>query len=180
MEKKANDAITFLSSDLENCGIDVIADMDFSFHIFTTDGWEKYLDTPQVQIQTSAASTYQYTFDDSGDLAYDENGVKVVIKGLAKDDSLFGPGIVVYIENSSEKPITVQTRDVSVNGFMVDAMFSSDVMPGKHAVDTITFLSTELEENAITEIQNVELLFHIFNLDSGDLIADTDTVKMAF
>lgn len=178
--KKANDELVFMSSDLEVCGISTIADMDFSFHIFTTEGWDTYLDTPQIQLKTSAADTYQYSFDDSGYLAYEGNGVKITIKGLAENHSIFGPSIIAYIENTSDKNITVQTRNVSVNGYMVDATFSSDVMSGKHAVDAITFMSSDLEKNGITAIENVDLSFHIFDMDSWDGIVDTDIISMAF
>lgn len=177
--KKANDGLIFMSSDLEACGIETIADMEFSFHIFTTQDWETYLDTPLIQLKTSAADTYEYTYDDSGNLAYDGNDIKAVIRGLS-EDSIFGPGIVVYIENHGNRDTTVQVRDVSVNGFMVQTLFSSDVGAGKHAVDTITFLSSELEENDITEIENVELSFHIFDTATWDTIADTDTIAITF
>lgn len=178
--KKANDEITFMSSDLKLCDISTIADMEFSFHIFTTEGWDTFLDTPLIQLKTSASDTYEYVFDDSGDSAYDGNGVKVVIKGLAEDSSIFGPSIIVYIENNSDKNITVQTRDVSINGFMVDAIFSSDVVINKRAVDDITFMSSELEENEITSIENVELSFHIFDTDSWDTLVDTDVITITF
>lgn len=178
--KKANDELTFMRSDLEVCGIETIADMEFSFHIFTTEGWKTYLDTPQIQIKTSAADTYEYTFDDSGNLAYEGNGIRIIIKGLSKDESIFGPGIIVYIENNSDKDITVQTRDVSVNGFMVDAVFSSDIVTGKHTVDDITFMSSDLEKNEISEIEDVELSFHIFEATGWDTIVDTDLVTISF
>ncbi len=178
--KKANDSLTILKADLESCGIETIADLEFSFHIFTTSDWETYLDTPKIQLKTSAAETYAYTFDDSGDVAYEGNGLKIVVKGLSKDDSLLGPGIIVYIANSSDKDLTVQTRDISINGFMVDAMFSPEVMAGKHAVDTITFLSTDLEENDITTIQTVELSFHVFETASWDTVVDTEVVTINF
>lgn len=175
--KKANDAITFMNSDFDTCGI---ADMEFAFHMFTTADWETYLDTTQIQLKTSIAETYEYTFDDSGDTAYDANGIKVIIKGLAENESIFGPSIIVYIENNTDKAFTVQSRDVSINGFMVDAMFSCDVMPGKKAIDTVTFLSSELEENAIAAIEDVELSFHIFDTESWDGIVDTDVVSISF
>jgi hypothetical protein len=178
--KKANDSLTLSDSDLELCGINEIADIELSFHIFESDGWDTYLDTNKVQIKTSIADTYNYSFDDSGDLAYQGNNVKVVVKGLAEDDSILGPSVVVYIENSSDKDITVQTRDVSINGFMVSAIFSSEVTVGKHAVDTIAFLSSDLEENEITKIEDVELSFHIFESDGWDTIVDTDVVKITF
>ena len=178
--KKANDEITFMSSDLKMCNISAIADMEFSFHIFTTEGWETFLDTPQIQLRTSISDDYEYSFDDSGNLVYDGNNIKVVVKGLAEGSSIFGPSIIVYIENSSDKNITVQARDVSINGFMVDAIFSADAAIGKRAVDDITFMSSELEENEIISIENVELSFHIFDTDSWDTIVDTDVITITF
>lgn len=178
--KKANDSITFMSSDMELCGIEAIASMEFSFHIFTTDDWETYLDTSVIQLKTSIADTYTQTYDDSGDVAYDKSGVKIVIKGLSTDDSLLGPSILVYIENNSQQNITVQTRDVSINDFMLDPIFSCDVAPGKRAVDTITFMSSELEDNNISAIETVELSFHIFDYSDWETIADTDTITIDF
>lgn len=177
--KKANDSLIFADSDLEACGITTIADMEFSFHIFDSETWDDYLDTAQIQLKTSAAETYTYTYDDSGSLAYDGNNIKIIVKGIA-EDSILGPGITVYIENNGDKDITVQTRDVSINGFMVDAMFSCDVCVGKHAVDSITFLSSELEENEITQIETVELSFHVFSFSDWETIVDTDTVTISY
>lgn len=148
--KRANDTLIFLNSDLEACGIETIAD------------------------------TFEYTFDSNGHIAFDENGIKIVVKGLSEDDSIFGPGIIVYIENNSNQNITVQTRDVSVNGFMVTPIFSSDVIIGKHAIDSITFLSSELEENAISTFETIELSFHIFDLSDWQTIVDTDVVTITF
>ena len=178
--KKANDSIVFMDSDLKAAGIETIADMEFSFHIFKTSDWEDYLNTQRIQLKTTAAENYEYTFDDSGKMAYEGNEMKIVVKGLAEDESLFGPSIVVYIENNSSKDITVQARDVSINGFMVDAIFSCDVVAGKRAVDTITFWDTELEENEITEIADIELAFHIFDFSDWETIVDTDTITMTF
>jgi len=178
--KKANDNLTFMSSDLESCGVETIADIEFSLHIFTSDSWDDFIDTPQIQLRTSAFDSYEYVFDNIGDLAYNENGVEIVVKGISVEDSIFGPGIIVYIANSSERDITVQVRDVSVNGFMMDTIFSSDVLAGKHSVSAITFLSSDLEENEITEIEETELSFHIFDKNSWDTIVDTNTVTITF
>lgn len=178
--KKANDSLTFMNSDLELCGITEIADMEFSFYIFTTADWEDYLETPLIQLKTSLADSYQYTYDDSGDVAYEGNGVKIVVKGLNEDMSIMGPSVVVYIENTGDKDVTVQARDVSVNGFMFDPIFSCDIGAGKHAVDTITFMSSDFEENGISAIETLELSFHIFDFDNWDTIVDTDVISLTF
>lgn len=178
--KKANDSLTFMESDFEVCGIEAIADIEIAFHIFDMANWETYLDTDAIQIKTSIADTFEYAYDDSGKLAYEGNGVKIVVKGLAKDESIFGPSLVVYIENTGDKDVTVQARDVSINGFMVDAMFSCDVVADKRAVDTITFMETDLEENEITAIEDVELSFHVFDMAEWETIVDTEVVKITF
>ena len=177
--KKANDELTFLSSDLELCGITEIADMEFSLHIFDAETWDSFIDSEMIQIKTSLADSYTYRFDDSGEVAYEGNGIKIVVKGL-REDGWLGPGIVVYIENDSGKNITVQSRDESVNGFMVDAFFSSDIISGKRCIDTITFMDSDLEENEITAIENVELSFYIYDQDSWDTIVDTGVITIDF
>ena len=178
--KKANTSLTFSTSGLKDCGIDVIADMQFYFHIFTSDSWDDYLDTDMINIETSAAGSYSQVYDDSGEVFYDQDGIKIVGKGLSAKDSFFGPGLIVYIENNSSKDFTVQVRDTSVNGFMVDTSMSQDVVVGKKAITAVTFFSSSLEENGITDITSVETSFHIFDMQNWDTIADTEAITVEF
>lgn len=178
--KKANDNLTFTTSGLKDCGIDTIATMEFSFHIFTTEDWEDYLDSDLLSLNTSVADTYTQTYDDSGEVFYDQNGIKIIGKGLSTEGSFWGPGLILYIENSSEKDFTVQVRDVSVNGFMIEPTLSQDVLIGKKALTAVTFFDTDLEENGITDISDIEASFHVFDMDSWDTIVDTEPVKINF
>ena len=165
--KKANGELVFMAYDLEACGIETVADLEFSFNIFKTDDWEDYLNTEPIQVKTTVAENYEYSFDDSGEVAYEGNDLKIVVKGLLADDSVMGPSIVVYIENNSGQDVTVQARGVSVNGFMVDPIFSTDVACGKRAVDAITFLSSELEENQSLRLKRLSFLSRFLILKVG-------------
>ena len=178
--KKVNSSLTFSSSDLKTAGITTIADMQFSFHIFDANSWETIIDSRPIDVKTSAAQDYSYTFDDSGVVAYEGNDIRIIAKGLVTDTSLFGPSIVVYIENNRSDAITVQARDVSVNGFMVEAIFSCDIAPGKKCMDTITFLRSDLTENGITDINEADLYFHIFSAETWNEIVDTQPIKLTF
>lgn len=178
--KKANDALTFETSGLKDCGIEQIATMEFSFHIVDAETWEDIVDTETIVVNTSIAATYTQVVDDSGDVLVDTNGVKIIGKGLSANDSFWGPGVILYIENNSDKDVTIQARDVSVNGFMVDSSMSEDVVVGKKAMSAVQFFSTDLEENAITDITDVELYFHIFDMDSWDTIYDSDVIAITF
>lgn len=178
--KKVNDTITFSTSALKDCGITEIADMNFAFHIFTTADWKDYLDTDIITVKTNKAATYEYTFDDSGNVIYDVQGIKIVAKHLSTDDSIFGPGLVLYMANDTDETITVQARDTSVNGFMVDGVLSQEISPGKKALTALTFLSSTLEENNITDITDIETAFHIFDSEDWETIVDTDKIVLTF
>ncbi len=178
--KKANDAMSFSSSDLATAGITTIADIEFAFHVFDSETWNDLFNSDTVKIETSAAKDYKYTYDNSGTQVFNDKGFEIVIKGLAEEDSWLGKELVVYIHNASDRNVTIQARDVSVNGFMVDPVFSCDIAPGKHAIDKITFMSSDLEKNEIKTIESVELSFHIFDGDTWNDIVDTPVVTINF
>ncbi len=178
--KKSNDGLTFQTSGLKECGIEQIATMEFFFHIFDSETWDEIVDTDVIKIETSIADGYVQNYDDSGEVLVDTSDVKIVGKGLSDSNSVFGPGVILYIENNSDKDITIQVRDVSVNGFMVDTSMSEDVVAGKKAISAVTFFSSSLEENGITDITDVELYFHIFDQKSWDEIFDSDVITIKF
>lgn len=107
---------------------------------------------------------------------FEENGIKIVFKGIGKD--WLGQTAELRIENTSAKNYTVQVRDVSVNGFMVDPLFSCDVNSGKTANDQISFMESDFEKNDITSIEDIELSFHIFNADDWGEDFDSGTITI--
>ena len=76
--------------------------------------------------------------------------------------------------------MTVQTRDESVNGFMVGTYFSCEVCAAKHAVDCMVFSSTELDENDIGNFETVGFSFHIFKTADRNTIDDSKPVVLNF
>lgn len=177
--KKANDDITFMSSTLEKAGIDTIQTVELKFHVFNSDTWNTIFDSETVTITTSAESAEQ-AVDDSGFVALDEKGFKIVVKKVDSENSFWGADVYVYIENNTDKSATVQLRDVSINGFMMNPIFSCKVAAGKKAFDTITFLQSDLEENDIDTIEEMECSFHIFETDGWDTIFDSEPVTITF
>lgn len=178
--KKANDEITFMESDIEKADISVIKDIELKLHIFDSNTWDEIIDSESILINTNADKGYVQLYDDSGQVVLDEKDIKIVMKRVDSEDSFWGADIHVYIENNSAIDMSVQARDVSINGFMIDPIFSSDVLSGKKAYDTITFLDVDLEDNDIINIDEMELSFHIFNMESWDTIFDSDKISVTF
>lgn len=177
--KKVNDALTLTSSEMEDCGITSITDLAFTLHVFNTDTWEAVIDTPVIELKTNLNGTVTQTYDDSGNVVYDANGVRIITKGKT-DDSILGPAIQVYVENNSAEDIMVQTRNVSINGFMVDTFYSPLVMAGKRSLSSLTLSDTSLEANGITDITSAELSFVIINPSNLMDIAETGPVSLTF
>ena len=167
--RKAEGSILFLASRMERSGIETIADMEFSFHILDQNR-VAFLDSGAVTVRTPAADTYQYTFDDSGEELYSENGVRIVSKGFSGSGSVFGPGLVLFLENTTDRAITVQARDVSVNGTAADVIFSEDVLAGKRSAAAVTLIGLSLEE-----IRDMKFRLHVVDRDQRTTLFDTES-----
>lgn len=178
--KKANDGITFSSSELKRAGIETIKEIQFQLHFFDADSWNTIVDSDPIVITTNADPSFVQEYDDDGVLLLDKQGFKIVAQALDMSGSIFGAGLLVYIENNSEKDVTIQARDTSVNGFMVETIFSCDILAGKKAFDSIIFAKSDLEKNNIKEISEIELRFHIFDAKSWNTILDSESVTVTF
>jgi len=178
--KKANDEITLAWSYLEAASIQTIKDIELAFHVFEKDSWDDIFDSQPVVITTSADPAFAQTYDDSGFVAVDQNGIRMVIKKLDSEESFWGADVYVYVENNSQRDITVQLRDVSVNGFMIEPSFSCDVLAGKKAFDTVTFLESDLTENDIRDIDTMEFRVLVFDADEWEDIFLTEPVTVSF
>lgn len=108
----------------------------------------------------------------------DQDGVKVSAIGTETDG--LGFSVLLSIENNSGRNITVQSRDSSVNGYMVDAILSQDVMDGKKANCDMTFMSSRLEDAGVEEIEEVEFALIVLETDSFDTIFESDAIKLEY
>lgn len=178
--KKANDEVTLSSSDLEMASIETIKDIELVFHVFDSKTWDTIFDSEPITITTSADPAFVQIYDDSGFVILEQSGVKMVVKKMDSEESFWGADIYVYIENNGDEDVIVQTRDMSVNGFMIDAMFSPEVLSGKRAFDTITFLESDLKDNGITSIETLEFRVFVANADSWEQILESEPVTVSF
>lgn len=126
--------------------------------------------------QTSPPTTQPTTAEPINKLIYDANDIKIFYKGASVDDRRVM--LHLYIENNSDRNICVQTRDFSVNGFMIKEIFTPQIAAGKKINDSIRIYTKELDENNIETINNVEFYFHIFNWDDSEDRIDSDLIRL--
>lgn len=177
--KKANENLSIMISELKQSGIDTVAELQFYISISDAETWEEIAKSELLTINTSAINLVQ-PVDDSGDVLYDVNGIKIVCKGL-KQDIIWDGTIVFYMENNSGSPITIYAENVSVNGFMEDAGLWSDLRNGTKIVDGMSLLDlSDLELESIDEVENIEFTFRIINSDTWADIATSDVISLNF
>lgn len=139
------------SSELKAAGIENVGRIEIYFHAYDSD-WNYIFQNVYSEIQTSEYANMDTTPNDTGTELYNENGIKIVGKTV---------------------------DNMSVNGFMMSPFFSTTVYDGKKSIDEITLFSSELEENGIEAIEEVELRFHIYDANSYSTITDTDPITFS-
>lgn len=126
--------------------------------------------------KTVALSTASDNANQPDAVIYEKNGIKITYNGTSNGS--FFTSFNLLIENNSNIAITVQVRDESINGYMMDGIMSEDVQPGKKANAELSFLNSSLEENGISSIESVEFSFHIYTKEDWHTIDDSDIIKI--
>lgn len=175
--KKANETMYLSSAELKAAGIDTVGKVEMYFHANDAD-YNNLFQNVYSEVQTSAYADMDVTPNDAGTELYNDNGIRIVGKTV-DENSFWGTAILLYCENTSGENVGISVDDMSINGFMMEPLFSTTVYDGKRAIDDITVLSSDLEKNGITSIEEVELKFHIYNADTYETMADSDPVTFS-
>lgn len=176
--KKSNETLYFSSTQLKAAGIENVGKIEIYFHIFDSSTYDTVFDSDCVVIQTSEYDNMDTTPSDAGTELYNQNGIRIVGKTV-DENSFWGTAILLYLENNSGQNVGISVDDMSINGFMMSPLFSTTVYDGKKSIDDIAVLSSDLEENGIESIEQVELKFHIYDADSYSTIADSEPITFS-
>ena len=173
--KKSNETLYLSSRQLNAAGIENAGKIEIYFHIYDSSTYDPVFDSECVVIQTSEYANMDTTPNDAGTELYNQDGIRIVGKTV-DENSFWGTAVLLYLENNSGKNVGISVDDMSVNGFMMSPFFSTTIYEGKKSIDDITVFSSDLEENGIKTIEEVELKFHIYDADSYSTITDSEPI----
>lgn len=176
--KKSNETITLLTTNIDEAGINTIAEINISFHVIDSESYDTLFDTEEVTIKTSAYGTVEQPALDSGKELLNTDGIRIVGKYVT-EGSIWGAGVLLFMENNSDEDIIIQCDNMSINGFMVTPYFSCQVNKGRMALDTITILDSDLEDNGIDEVKDLELEFNILNPKTYQTIYQSEPIPFS-
>lgn len=176
--KKDNEVMYLSSSELKAAGIESVGQIEAYFHVYESDSYDNIFDTDCITIKTSEYANMDTTPADAGTELYNADGIRIVGKTV-DENSFWGTAILLYCENNSGKNVGINVDEMSINGFMMEPLFSTTLYDGKMSIDDITVFSSDLEENGIESIEDVELKFHIYEAETYDTIADSEPITFS-
>lgn len=110
-------------------------------------------------------------------LLFEYYGLVITAKEMV-EDTIWGAGIRVHIENNSDKDYSIGVEQAIVNNCMITDLFSCTVAAGKKANDTIYLSSSDLKESGIDNIGQVELYFYVYDPATYERIYETDCITV--
>ena len=167
--KKAVENITFLEDDLENNGIEQYTDIQLDFRVYDSNDWTAdevaLVSTHIYPYGGENATTFVREAKPQDVVLVDNDSVTVLATGY-REDALWGYTIDIYIVNKTETTVMVSVDEASVNGFMADPFFATDVVAGKCAFASISWSDSEFEKSGITEVEEIEFQLRVYDYNN--------------
>ena len=175
--KKANEDISFADVALRENGIKEFTDIELTFRVYDADDWtadEAAYETVHVYpYGEDKATAFVREPKDTDNVIIDNEYVTVTVTGY-EDDEIWGYTANLFLLNKTDKTVMFSVDEASVNGFMADPLFATTVNGGNCAFTSMSWADTTLEENGITEVNEIEIKFRAYDSDNwtGDDFAD--------
>lgn len=109
-------------------------------------------------------------------MLYDDGEISVSVgsSGLYYDDY----AVSVMIQNDADRDVTVNTQDLSVNGFMLDGRLNAHVPSGESRQAFLQLYDYALEEAGITEVAEIAFCLELYDSESYEGIATTELITL--
>lgn len=136
---------------------------------------EEALDETPVEAAEATPAAEAVTIAET--VLYDAGGIKVTATGYA--DGWLGPEISVLVENNTEQNLLITTNELSANGYMMPyTSLYAEVAAGKKSNETISLLSSQLEQSGITTIAELQFYIQVQDPDTWDTLALSELISL--
>ena len=177
--KSTDCSLTLPYFKLAIAGITSIKKVEFALRSVDSKTYNPIATTELITVETSAKQEEEVKCDESGQVAYDDNDIKIILKGVNTDRAYSdGTEVIVYMFNGTDQKIAIRAKDVVVNGYDMTSAMNSTILPDKRAVDVVTIYKLDLKEHDIEEIDSIKVSFTIKDADNWETIDSTDLISV--
>lgn len=182
-EKKSNESIIFSDSSLRGNDIGDYTDIELTFRVYDSNDWlaeAAARETVHVYpYGEDKAAAFVREAQSSDNVIVDNESVTVVVTGY-EDDPIWGYTVNLFLLNKTDKNVMFSVDEASVNGYMADPFFATSVSAGKCAFGSMAWPDSSLQENGITEVEEIEFLLRAYDSDNWlgeDFVNETITLN---
>ena len=171
--KKANEELSFSTSILEENGITEFTDIEIGIRVHDSN------DFMADPVAEEVVHIYPYGEEKAvkfvrepqatDHVLIDNEYVTVIVTDWVHDE-IWGQTAKLFLQNKTDCTVMFGVEDASVNGFMADPFFATEVSAGGCAFEALSWSDDTLEENGITEVETIEFVLRAY--DSNDWFAD--------
>ena len=159
-QKKSNGELRLYENAMETAGISQVATLSaYETEILDTDDLFGYTKEMPLTINTSLAGSYEQKINDEGSLIWESNGISITSQVI--EDARFVHRVQLFIRNDTDRNINLTADDISVNGFTLSGLLLENVAANSVAFGDLLVGESELEENNITEIEEVTFTIRV-------------------
>jgi len=166
--KKANETLSFNKSTFEDIGVISVDKIEFKLRVYDSNDWsaDRVVDDTFIVYPTGkdeSQITVSERWKGNNEKTIVENDkVSFVVLGTYNDD-IWGYTVAVYLENKTDQTLMYTWKDASIDGYMIDPFWATTITPGNKKIDTISFSKSQLEENGIKTVGEIEFTLRIYD-----------------
>lgn len=160
--KKTYSSMSWYMDDLQECGINYVQTVCGTLNVYDSETYDDILledvtwEAPVSDPSVPAVEPVQFTHGFGVQPVLTGDTAMSVVDYDPEGSYDGGPALIFYLENHTDRAVWFTVDDVSVNGFMCDPYWGCTVAPGMVAYSTCDWWSSDLEENHIDSVEEVE------------------------
>ena len=171
--KTANSTVYLDTYELEQMDVTSVDEISFTLRVVDSENWMEEplveeactvyptgLNADTLVLPSRAPTEGQVVIADNEDLRF------VIEWADGEDASAYT--VYVYMENKTDRNLMYSWDLVSVNDVMVDPFWAMSVAAGKKACSEVTFYRSELSDNGITEVSDIEFTLLVSDYDDWE------------
>lgn len=181
--KKANSEISFTNSTLEENGVGDYTDIELTFCVGDSEDWMA------DAVARETVHVYPYGEDQAvhfvresqatDQVIIDNDNVAVIVTGY-EHDAIWGYTVHLFLQNKTDRNVMFCVENASVNGYMADPFFATEVAAERCAFHSLSWSDATLEDNKITVVEEIEFTLRAYDYEnwlSGDYANEIVTLK---
>lgn len=154
---------------LKDVDAKVIADIETRFSYSSSDRYVNRT-TERVKLETSAAASFDYSYDESGTVLHDADGIKIICQGFNDEGNP-----MIYLSSTGElsEGCCVEAYEVYVNGEPTYSSYCEWVFTNTRSIAELELDDEDRNGNELGEVESLKVSFKI----NKENMADSNPVK---